>query len=224
MHLPTAFWLRAQSLVRRHGRAAFLKDLKGCPTIVDVGCGNNSPVITRKLRPDCTYIGVDVADYNQSVPPSTAANRYLLCAPEQFVSTLCELAGSADAVISSHNLEHCLEPVAVLKAMSRILRPSGRIYLSFPCEESVHFPHRRGTLNFYDDSTHREVPRLEMVLDTLSEEGVQPVYVYRRYRPVMLFLLGLMLEPLSAILGRCMPGGTTWALYGFETVVWAQKV
>lgn len=216
-------WLHAQSLFRRHGKIAFLKSLEAGSTIVDVGCGNDSPVIAKRIRPDCTYVGIDVADYNQTQSPSTTADRYLRCAPEDFAATLAGLAGCADAVVSSHNVEHCFDPDAVLAAMVGMLRQSGSLYLAFPCPESVGFPRRRGTLNFYDDASHRRPIDVVAVIEALSAAGMHLVHVHRRYRPPLPFVVGLVLEPLSALSGRCMPAGSTWALYGFETVIWAKR-
>jgi hypothetical protein len=48
-----------------------------------------------------------------------------------------------DAVISSHNLEHCDDPAAVRDSMVVALRPGSSLFLAFPCEESVRVPRRR---------------------------------------------------------------------------------
>jgi SAM-dependent methyltransferase len=207
--------------LRPRGKLAFLKSLPSGARVLDVGCGNNSPRDAKVLRPDLVYTGLDVADYNQH-DAMRYADAYLLVPPSQFAATIAALAGQMDAVVSSHNLEHCDDPAAVLQAMAAALRPGGRLYLAFPCEDSVHFPRRRGTLNFFDDGTHKEVPRWEQVLDALCSTGVMPLYASRRYRPRLLAAIGLVLEPLGWLLGRNMPAGATWALYGFESVLWGR--
>jgi SAM-dependent methyltransferase len=191
--------------------------------VLDVGCGNHSPARTKRIRPDCVYVGLDVADYNQDIRSTALADKYLLCRPEEFVARLLALSQSADAVISSHNIEHCLAPEKVLRAMCDALKTGGRMFLSLPCAASVSFPSRAGTLNYFDDVTHREPPDLNRLLEILAEKKLTVEYVSRRYRPVPLFLLGVLLEPLSMILKRNMPLGSTWALYGFESIVWATK-
>jgi SAM-dependent methyltransferase len=208
--------------LRPRGKLAFLKSLPPGASVLDVGCGNNSPRDAKVLRPDLVYTGLDVGDYNQR-DSTRYADAYILVPPAEFANAISAHAGRMDAVVSSHNLEHCDDPAAVLSAMAAALRPGGRLFLAFPCEESVRFPRRRGTLNFFDDGTHKTVPRWEPVLNTLRVQGLTLVYASRRYRPKLLATLGLALEPLGWLLGRNMPAGATWALYGFESVIWVRR-
>jgi SAM-dependent methyltransferase len=207
--------------LRPRGKLAFLKSLPPGARVLDVGCGNNSPRDAKILRPDLVYTGLDVGDYNQQ-HSIHYADAYLVVPPAEFAHAIAAHAGRMDAVVSSHNLEHCEDPAAVLAAMVAALRPGGRLYLAFPCEESVGFPRRRGTLNFFDDGSHKEVPRWDEVLATLRGRGVTLEYACKRYRPMLLACAGLLLEPLGWLLGRNMPAGSTWALYGFETLVWCR--
>lgn len=208
--------------LRPRGKLAFLRSLPRGARVLDVGCGNNSPRDAKLLRPDLVYTGLDVGDYNQH-DSIRYADVYIVVPPADFAGAIAAQAGQMDAVVSSHNLEHCDDPAAVLAAMATALRPGGVLYLAFPCEESVHFPSRRGSLNFFDDGTHRAVPQWRATLDTLRALGVTPIYATRRYRPWLLAGLGLTLEPLSRVLERNMPAGTTWALYGFESILWGSR-
>jgi SAM-dependent methyltransferase len=208
--------------LRPRGKQAFLKSLPPDATVLDVGCGNNSPLDAKVLRPNLIYTGLDIGDYNQQ-DSIRYADTYILVPPAEFANTISAHEGGMDAVVSSHNLEHCDDPAAVLNAMLAALRPGGRLFLAFPCEESVRFPSRRGTLNFFDDGTHKAVPSWNTVLDTLRTRGITLDYACRRYRPKLLASLGLALEPLGRLLGHNMPAGSTWALYGFETVIWGRR-
>lgn len=214
-HAPVT-WLRPR------GKLAFLKSLSPGARVLDVGCGNNSPRDAKILRPDLHYTGLDVGDYNQQ-DSIRYADAYILVPPAEFANAISAHEGRMDAVISSHNLEHCDDPAAVLNAMVTALRPGGRLFLAFPCEASVRFPRRRGALNFFDDATHKAVPAWEWVLDILRTRGVTLVYTCSRYRPKLLAGVGLALEPLGWLLGRNMPAGSTWALYGFESVIWGRR-
>jgi len=211
-----ALWLR------QRGKQAFLKSLPPGARVLDVGCGNNSPRDAKVLRPDLHYTGLDVGDYNQR-DSICYADAYVVVPAADFAAAISEHAGRMDAVVSSHNLEHCDNPAAVLAAMAAALRPGGHLYLAFPCEASVGFPRRRGSLNFFDDATHQVVPSWQAVLDALRESGVAPLYACQRYRPRLLACLGLVLEPLGWLLGHNMPAGSTWALYGFETIIWGRR-
>jgi SAM-dependent methyltransferase len=206
--------------MRRRGRIAFLESLPSRPKILDVGCGNNSPEYFKASRPDCYYVGLDVGDYNQD-SPTRFADRYIITTPVQFAAEIRTFAGEFDAVVSSHNIEHCQHPDVVLKAMLRALKPGGKIYLSFPCEESVSFPRREGTLNFYDDSTHQRVPDWTGILSGIRAEGLSIDFSAKRYRPYLMFLIGLAMEPISGLTRKVKRG--TWDLYGFESVIWASR-
>jgi SAM-dependent methyltransferase len=208
---------------QRKGKVRFLDALNAHSKVLDVGCGEKWPLLSKLIRPDCYYVGIDIRDYDDPHLPGKAADEYLLAAPNAFHSRIEALSGEMDAVISSHNLEHCYDPERVLRAMCRALKQRGVLYLATPSEHSVGLPKRKGTLNFYDDSTHREVLKWDWVIRTITEEGLTIRFSAKRYRPALLALAGLILEPISILLRRSMPLGTTWALYGFEAVVWAEK-
>ncbi len=93
--------------------------------------------------------------------------------------------------------------------------------MSFPGERSINFPHREGTLNFYDDPTHVYLPNYNDVLKLLKNNGLEIRVAKKQYRPIYYFLLGCMTEYLSRRRKKVMHG--TWAFWGFETVIWARK-
>jgi 2-polyprenyl-3-methyl-5-hydroxy-6-metoxy-1,4-benzoquinol methylase len=211
------------SLLRPHGKDAFVQSLPRGARLFDVGCGNQSPARVSVLRPDLHYIGLDVGDYNQSLASKTSADEYIVCTPNAFAASIRDYPDPVDAFLCAHNLEHCNDPEDVLDAMAGKLAADGRMYLAYPCAQSVRFPHRRGTLNFYDDPTHAAVVDTEKVLAILRSHRVELSFLRRRYRPVVPALIGLSLEPVSSALRRNIPLGATWALYGFETVIWGLK-
>lgn len=209
--------------LKPRGRVAFLTSLPSKAVILDVGCGNDTPARVKGLLPNSTYIGLDIGDYNQSQQSLAAIDRYIVTSPEKFAQEIESLLGHVDAVISAHNIEHCNEPERTLKAMCQALRPNGRLFMTFPCEASVGFPKRQGTLNFFDDPTHQQVPDWSAIISVLESENLVLEVCEPRYRPVLLSLMGLLLEPFSILLKRLMPMGCTWALYGFESIIWARK-
>ena len=209
-----------QKIIRRHGKTSFICGLPIGAKILDVGCGNDSPARVKSLRPDLWYIGLDIGDYNQTESTSVA-NEYIITDPDLFANRIGTFKANLDAVVSAHNLEHCNRPQEVITAMVSALRPGGRLYLSFPCERSVYFPHRQGTLNFYDDDTHQWVPQWADTLDAIRGAGLRVDYAAQRSRSVVMALLGLILEPISFARRRVMRG--TWDVYGFESVIWATR-
>jgi SAM-dependent methyltransferase len=216
LSLTPAIWFSAR------GKGTFVLSVPPHGRVLDVGCGNNSPQWCKTTRPDLYYVGIDIGNYNQAVEPSKFADEYVVVDPSDFAQKIGEYKGQMDAVISSHNLEHCDEPDAVILAMLNALKPGGRLYLSFPSEASVSFPHRDGCLNFYDDTTHKKVPSWKATLKTISDASFIIEYAARRYRPFWLSVVGLILEARSARRRQTLNNGATWALYGFESVIWAR--
>jgi SAM-dependent methyltransferase len=213
-------WL---ALTNPCGRSAFLRQLhraEATPRILDVGCGNDSPLIVKSELPGCNYTGLDIDDYNQS--SAHMADRYVRTSPEAFAATIRELRPKFDGVICSHNLEHCDDRTATLDAMISVLRPGAWLYLAFPCADSVSFPSRAGTLNYYDDSSHKGTPpEFDLVVSTLRRAGLRVPVAVRRNRPAIRFVRGLLQERSSRRSGKLK--GDTWALYGFESIIWAQR-
>lgn len=213
-----------KKLLRPHGREAFLDSLPKGAHVLDVGCGSNSPYLVKMQRPDLYYVGLDVGDYNQTVDPTRFADEYILTPPEKFADAIAALGCRFDAVISSHNIEHCDDPDGVLTAMSRALRKSGRLYMSWPSEPSLHFPSRKGCLNFHDDPTHQHMPSFDAVVGTVEREGAVATFKSRTYKPPLPWLVGLLLEPISSVTKKKVAFmQATWAFYGFESVVFFSK-
>src|SRR5262249_28354944 len=144
-HSQLASFAKKSALLRAidpHGKAAFLKQLPQGARLLDVGCGNDSPRVAKALRPDIYYVGLDIGDYYQTNDPTRFADDYVIAEPSAFDGAIAEMANSFDAVISAHNIEHCLDPARVLVAMLKSLKPGGRIFLSFPSSASTTFPSR----------------------------------------------------------------------------------
>jgi len=212
---------KAPFLFRMRFKQDFLRRLPPGAKLLDVGCGNDSPGLIKRLRPDVHYTGIDVGDYNQPSSAIDLADEYLICDPREFAERISTL-GPFDAIISAHNLEHCNEPYEVVCSMISVLKRGGALYLSFPCEDSVSFPSRVGTLNFYDDPTHQHVISFDRIIGYLGDGGCSIQFASRRYRPLLLFLLGFFSEPKSISSNRVIDG--TWAYWGFESLIWAKRV
>ena len=209
-----------KKILRSKSKVSFLTSLDSECLILDVGCGNNSPFLVKSILPNAHYTGIDIGDYNQQKP--NLADEYIVTSPEGFVSSILSLPKNFDVVISSHNLEHCDDRLGTLSAMLSILKPGGRIYLSFPSEETLTFPSRAGTLNYADDKTHQgQPPNFDDTLNLMKSKSFSIEFCARNYRPLGLRILGLLLEPLSRFNGRLYLG--TWEYYGFESIIWARK-
>lgn len=212
--------LAGQKLCPEWGRDAFLRRLAENAKILDVGCGNNSPQLTKAILPGCHYVGLDIGDYNQKHPE--LADRYVITSPEAFTRAIADLGQDFDAVVSSHNLEHCDDRDGVLANMLGALKPGGMLYLAFPSADSVTYPSRAGTLNYHDDKSHqRQPPDFGEAMTAISLAGFDIVYASSRYQPAVRWLIGLYHERRSA--ANKSVDAETWALWGFEAIIWARK-
>jgi SAM-dependent methyltransferase len=207
------------SIFKSRGKRAFIQALPYNAAVLDIGCGNNSPFVTKGLRADLHYTGIDVGNYRQTKP--NLADEYLVTSPGEFAAQL-EGMCTFDAVISSHNLEHCNDRDRVLVAMVKRLKPGGLLYLAFPSRHTIELDGRAGTLNYKDDPTHIDLPPdWNTTLARLHCEGMELLFAAQEYRPFALSVVGAIFEPLSKFRKKVMFG--TWQFHGFETIIWACK-
>lgn len=207
-----------------HGIHAFLHSIKDSADtkILDVGCGNRSPQNVKAVLNKIYYVGIDVGDYNQTSDSKEYADEYHIVKSEDFAAEIERYHNVFDAVISSHNIEHCDEPERVLRAMIMALKKGGRMYMSFPSEDSQYFPtSRRGCLNFYDDSSHNKIPDWNKINSILSECSMKTIYKTRNNQPYFMRKIGELNEAKSSELNTVLMG--TWEYYGFESIIWCKK-
>ncbi len=192
--------------------------------MLDVGCGDNSPKIIKKNRPDIHYVGLDIVEHQPVKNHHESTEEFIVTDSTNFAKKIFEQPTEFDAITSVHNLEHCDDYPAVTEAMISSLKDEGKIFISFPSEKSVTFPSRYGTLNFYDDKTHKNIIPFQKFTRLLEQRGVKIIFARQGYRPLIPFLIGLICEPFCRLTNKQAPLGGTWALYGFETVIIAEKI
>lgn len=119
---PDAFYeLLSADAVAQLGRAV---DLAG---IVALDVGGGAGYLTRALRSAgarCALVDADPVELSWRGPPvrgSVVADARALPVPSDTV----------DLVVSSNVLEHVADPFAVVDEMVRVVRPGGRLWLSF---------------------------------------------------------------------------------------------
>ena len=79
--------------------------------------------------------------------------------------------------------------------MMQKVRRGGKIFISFPTSKSISFP-KRHSLNYYADETHKLLPpNSEYIINEQEKKNFKIIFYRKRYRPILLFLMGLLLEP-----------------------------
>lgn len=191
--------------------------------ILDIGCGNGSPTLTKRWFPDCHYSGADIQQYS-----NTDAD---LAAIDVFYPLGMNGSGydaipdnSFDFVILNHVVEHMPAPLPILTSICSKLKPGGRIWIAFPSIRSLSLPQAKGCLQFCDDDSHIYVPDVREISNILLANGVKILHAGRS-RDTLRALLGALRLP-WALLNRLFTGklsGGLWYLLGFEDHVFGQR-
>jgi 2-polyprenyl-3-methyl-5-hydroxy-6-metoxy-1,4-benzoquinol methylase len=191
--------------------------------ILDVGCGNHSPTLTKTWFPRSHYTGADVQNYNTDKADLAAMDAFF---PLGFDgSGYTELPDkSYDFIILNHVVEHILDPKPVLVTLCSKLKPGGFIWIAFPSLRSLSLPSADGTLQFCDDPTHVFVPDIREISNILLANGLSVIHAGRT-RDALRTLIGLAILP-WALLKKMTTGKLTvglWSLAGFEDHVFGQR-
>src|SRR3974377_239438 len=85
--------------------------------ILDIGCGNNSPSITKRWFPECHYSGADIESYNLSDDDKDVMDEFfLLGADGSGYSAIPDR--SYDFIILHHVVEHMAKPMETFGTIS----------------------------------------------------------------------------------------------------------
>src|SRR5579875_3321351 len=99
--------------------------------ILDIGCGNGSPSLTKRWFPGCHYAGADIERYNLKDADIAAMDEFFLLGRDGSGYDAIPEA-SYDFVILNHVIEHMPDPKPVLASLCSKLRPGAHIWIAFP--------------------------------------------------------------------------------------------
>jgi hypothetical protein len=203
----------------------FYHELKSMSfNLLDIGCGDHSPTLTKYWFPKCRYYGLDKQIYNNSPDDLEVMEIFYKIDLER--DNLKEIPDSFfNVIILSHVLEHLSNGLEVLETLSHKLQQQGKIYVEVPSIRSLALPSARGTLNFCDDPTHIRFYGIVEIVNTLLANGVKIIKARRRRNwprilitPLIIpFHLGFRLKH-----GE-WSGRGLWDLLGFADYVYGEK-
>jgi len=194
----------------------------GAFTLLDIGAGNQSATKTLALFPSCSYYGLDLSrNYNNTSDDFALMKGF-------FEMDLTKLDFSIlpdafyDAILIVHVIEHLHNGEEVLKGLLPKLKPGGSMYVEYPGKRSTRLPSMKGTLNYYDDSTHVRiytVRELEALFIRhgceIMDSGTRRSWFYVLATPFRILFRWLR--------GKAVTGNIFWDLLGFAEFVWAKK-
>jgi ubiquinone/menaquinone biosynthesis C-methylase UbiE len=212
---------KIKTMLRAKGLRSFLTTSKNqSGALLDVGCGNESSVFINSVNPKIEIHGIDVCDYNQSVKSKKLYAVYTIAPADEFDIYIKKIDGYFNYITSNHNIEHCNKPEKVFDAMIEKLMPGGMLFIASPSLSSTAFPSRMGTLNFFDDSTHK-LPVDLLGLYERRSSILELVFYSKSYRPLFWRIIGFLNETASRKRKKVQLG--TWDYYGFEQIMWLKK-
>lgn len=196
------------------------------PRILDIGCGNKSPTVTKRWFPGCHYAGADIQHYNLSQADLAAMDEFFLLGGDGPGYGAIPDA-SYDFVILNHVVEHMTDPGPILATLCRKLKPGGYIWIAFPSLRSLSLPSSVDeTLQFCDDPTHVHVPNVREIANILLANGVRVLHAGPSREGFFTTLAdGFKLCKrlvMRLVTGR-FSGRGMWYLLGFEDHVFGQR-
>lgn len=166
-------------------------------SILDIGCGNNSPSLTKRWFPKARYMGVDIQEYNLSQKDKEVMDDFYHVTDK--VAGYREIPnGAFDFIIMNHVIEHMPEYDEILDEICKKLAPGGLLWIAFPSIRSLNLPSAAGTLNFCDDETHVFIPTIAELGNFLLRRGLKIHRAGRSYDFIR-FLVGCFFLPIAAI-------------------------
>jgi trans-aconitate methyltransferase len=189
--------------------------------ILDVGCANHVPSITKKWLPGCEYHGID-REWNANDEADAQATDRFFQADLDVDDLQAVPDAHYDLVLLTHVIEHLAHGHDALRRLAAKVRPGGYLYVETPSERSLSLPSMPGTLNFYDDPTHVRVYPAAEIADALRDAGFRILYAGPR-RDWLRVALTPVAFPLRYLLQRKKAAGDLWDLTGFAAYVVALR-
>jgi hypothetical protein len=123
----------------------------------------------------------------------------------------------------SHVIEHLSNGDDVVRKLIEKLKPGGFFYIEYPGIKSTRLPSMRGSLNFYDDSSHVRIYSVAELTNVFTQSGCSVIKSGTRRN--WFYILGMPVQVIKSVLqGRKLQGHIFWDLLGFAEFLYVKKV
>lgn len=186
--------------------------------VLDVGCGKSSGSIIKSFFPKCYYYAIDkdkdikVDDIYEKYYQMDLVGLEYGDIPDNFF----------DIMIMSHVIEHLANGDLVIEELLPKLKKEGILYIEFPSFNSTKLPSKKGTLNFFDDSTHCRLYSLIEIYNLLMRNNYKILKGGIRRN-----IVNILLTPYNIVRSKrtkgFVAGSVFWDVLGFCQYVLAVK-
>ncbi|QWD96921.1 bifunctional 2-polyprenyl-6-hydroxyphenol methylase/3-demethylubiquinol 3-O-methyltransferase UbiG [Polynucleobacter sp. MG-6-Vaara-E2] len=140
--------------------------------ILDIGCGSQSPALTKYWINTSEYHGVDNGYWEDDVEGYKDIDKfYMLDLNDGLLDKIPE--DHFDIIILSHVIEHIKNGEFIISSLCSKLRRNGLIYIETPSARTINYPSAIGFLNFYDDPTHIRCYHDSEILPALQNNNMK---------------------------------------------------
>ena len=190
--------------------------------LLDVGAGNHSAWRFCSLLRNCQYYAIDqTKNYNNDERDFALMKEFwemdlkaltFESIPEEYF----------DAINMSHVIEHLDNGYEVISGLIPKLKKGGVIYIEFPGYWSTKLPSMRGTLNFFDDSSHVRIFSVAEIYNILMKQSCRPIAGGTRRNWFYTIMIPIVL-PRRVLRRGYLEGADLWDLLGFAQYVFARR-
>ena len=190
--------------------------------VLEVGIGNDSPLICKRLYPDIIYDGLDKGvNYNLSDASLKLINKfYNIDLESQKLDAIEDY--KYEYIVMAQVIEHLNNGEQVLNELTKKVKNGGYFYLETPREISKKFPSMKGTLNFYDDETHKRIYSGDLIEKIFLTNGFEIIRSGVKRDILRIIFIPFMIVK-SLIKYKYIRGSAFWDLLGYSYYILAKK-
>ncbi len=194
----------------------------GGKSVLEAGAANGSPEMFFRYCKGYEYDAVDITKECVSEKGMKLVNKFFIADLEK--DGLEEIpSGYYDYVTVAHVIEHLENGEEAVKNLSRKLKTGGLMYIEYPSEKSARFPSMKGTLNFYDDPTHKRFYDIQALMSLLVNEGFE--ILKSGIKRDIFRIIGIPFMVIKSLLTLgYIRGSAFWDLFGFAEYILARRV